>query len=209
MLGMIKKEICLIKGNLKTFIAIILIYLGFMFMNDSNFSFMIPFMIAMIGISTFNYDDFYNWHTYLTTFPNGKINAVKGKYISIFSLTILASLLALLISIIIGNIQGNLNLEEATSFLFGTSFALIILMSILFPLLFKFGAEKGKIMIIAVSFLMAGLVTLFTKYIKIDISTNFINFLDKYGIFIFGFISLIFIYVSYTISKKIYLKKEY
>ena len=81
MLGMIKKDIFMIRNNLKPLIFAIFIYLFYTFMFEADMSFILPFMTLMICISTFGYDEYNNWYSFAAALPQGKINTVKSKYI--------------------------------------------------------------------------------------------------------------------------------
>ena len=202
MLGMIKKDIFMIRNNLKTLLLAIIIYFFYTMMFDMDMSFILPFMIMMICISTFSYDDYNNWHSFATTLPKGKTNIVKSKYITTISLTIIATIISIICSFIISNFKTTVNFS-------GYLFAIFILVSILFPFLFKYGAEKGRIVMFILGMGVVAVFILLKKVINISIPTNIITFFDSYGLIIFLVLSIIFISISYLISKKIYLKKEF
>ena len=209
MLGMIKKDIFMIRNNLKTLLLAIIIYFFYTMMFDMDMSFILPFMIMMICISTFSYDDYNNWHSFATTLPKGKINIVKSKYITTIVLTIIATIISIICSFIISNFKTTVNFSDAISSISGYLFAIFILVSILFPFLFKYGAEKGRIVMFILGMGVVAVFILLKKVINISIPTNIITFFDSYGLIIFLVLSVIFISVSYLISKKIYLKKEF
>jgi hypothetical protein len=209
MLGMIKKDIFMIRNNLKTLLLAIIIYFFYTMMFDMDMSFILPFMIMMICISTFSYDDYNNWHSFATTLPKGKINIVKSKYITTIVLTIIATIISMIVTCIISNFKTTVNFSDAISSISGYLFAIFILVSILFPFLFKYGAEKGRIVMFILGMGIFAVFILLKKVINISIPTNIITFFDSYGLIIFLVLSVIFISVSYLISKKIYLKKEF
>ena len=209
MLGMIKKDIFMIRNNLKTLLLAIIIYFFYTMMFDMDMSFILPFMIMMICIYTFNYYDYNNWHSFATTLPKGKTNIVKSKYITTISLTIIATIISIICSFIISNFKTTVNFSDAISSISGYLFAIFILVSILFPFLFKYGAEKGRIVMFILGMGVVAVFILLKKVINISIPTNIITFFDSYGLIIFLVLSIIFISISYLISKKIYLKKEF
>ena len=83
------------------------------------------------------------------------------------------------------------------------------MMSILFPVLFKYGSEKGRIVMIIIGLGIVGIGLLFSKIFSIEIPNNLISFLDLYFPIIFPVISVTMVIISYYISKKIYLTKEF
>ena len=82
-------------------------------------------------------------------------------------------------------------------------------MSILFPVLFKYGAEKGRIVMLMVGISIMGIILFITNSIKIRVSNSLIVFLDLYFPIIFLIVAILLISISYFISKRIYLKKEF
>ena len=81
MLGFIKKDLLMIKSNIKILAILLLIYIVMAFQGQLYLSFLLPFMGVMIMVSTFSYDTFNKWDAYAVTLPNGRKNSVRGKYI--------------------------------------------------------------------------------------------------------------------------------
>ena len=210
MMGLIKKDLLMFKNSYKSLIITFVMYIAYSFMFDMNMTFLFPFMIVMICLSTFSYDDFNNWDSYAITLPKGRINVVKSKYIVTIVLLIIATILGFTISLITENIKNNpINIKETLSEIFGLLLALAFMISILYPIIFKFGSEKGKIAMITVGISIAGIVLLFTKYIKIDISLDIIQNIEKFLPIICLALSTLMITISYNIAKKIYSKREF
>lgn len=207
MIGMIKKDLYMIKNNYKSILIALAIYIFYAIEFDMDMSFFLPFMGLMTCISTLNYDDFYNFHAYATSFPQGKTGAVKSKYITTIIVTVLLTLISILLNLVLSNI--NLNLTNSPDTILGILCAMLFMMSILYPILFKYGAEKGRIAMVAIAFAIFAVVILFRKVINIKISNSLISFLDKYYLPIFAIGIIIIITISYLISKKIYLKREF
>lgn len=209
MFGMIKKDMLMVFNNIKSVIVGLIIYIFFTFTNDTDFSFIIPFLTVMICISTFSYDDFNNWHSYAVALPNGRENVVKSKYISTILLIIIATIVGLVLSLIIGTLSNYLNLESTLSSIGGSLVAIIVLISILYPVLFKYGSEKGRIGLFIIWFGIFAIIALLSKVVNINISDDLITFLYTYGLVIFGLLSIASIIISYIISNKIYKNKEF
>ena len=70
MLGLIKKDFFMIKSNLKTMIIIFIAYFIMMIQGNLEMTFIIPIIGIILFISTFSYDDFNNWNSYVVTIPN-------------------------------------------------------------------------------------------------------------------------------------------
>ncbi len=211
MKGLVLKDLLLIKGNLRT---LLIVFFGFMVMalnNMATVSFIIPFFAVIMCISTFSYDEYNRWNTYAITLPGGRKTIVKSKYIATLLLVILSSIISILASIIIGNINGDINYEKEFSTLLGGLFGIFLIMSIMYPLIYKFGNEKGRLFL----FIGVFLITAVGGVIFNTIDTSGINkpaiidFLDKFGLYLLPMVSLAMLYISYLVSIKIYKSKEF
>ena len=210
MLGLIKKDLLLIKANLKSMIIIFVIYIMLAFQGTFDVTFIIPIIGIMLFISTFSYDDFNNWNSYAVTLPNGRKNVVRAKYIASIILMIILAVVAFFIGIGISYIKTNsINLDEIISSLMGTMLSSVIIISLLYPIVFKFGATNGRIILFAVVFGIAGIGTLIAQFIDMTPIINIINKLDNYLLIAIPIIYIILLGISYLISSKIYQNKEF
>lgn len=210
MLGLIKKDFLLIKANLKSMVIIFIVYLILAFQGTFDVTFIIPLIGIMLFISTFSYDDFNNWNSYAVTLPNGRKNVVRAKYISSIILTVVLGAVALAIGIGISYTKTNtINLDEIISSLMGTVLSSVIIISLLYPIVFKFGATNGRIILFAVVFGIAGIGALISNFVDMTSVINMINGLDNYSLIAIPIISIILLGISYLISNKIYQSKEF
>ena len=176
MLGLIKKDFLLIKANLKSMIIIFVIYIMLAFQGTLDATFIIPLIGIILFLSTFSYDDFNNWNSYAVTLPNGRKNVVRAKYIASPILMIILAVVAFSIGIGISYIKTNsINLDEIISSLMGTMLSIVIINSLLYPIVFKFGATNGRIILFAVVFGIAGIGTLIAQFIDMAPIINIIN----------------------------------
>ena len=210
MLGLIKKDFLLIKANSKQMVIIFIVYLMLAFQGKFDATFIVPLIGIMLFISTFSYDDFNNWNSYAVTLPDGRKNVVRAKYIASIILTIILAAVALVIGIGISYTKTNsINLNEIISSLMGTMLSSIIIISLLYPIVFKFGATNGRIILFAVVFGIAGIGTLIAQFVDMTSIINMINRLDSYSLIAIPIISAILLGISYLISNKIYQNKEF
>ena len=210
MLGLIKKDFLLIKANLKSMIIIFVIYIMLVFQGTFDVAFIVPLTGIMLFISTFSYDDFNNWNSYAVTLPDGRKNVVRAKYIASIILTIILAIVSLVIGIGISYTKTNsLNLDEIISSLMGTMLSCVIIISLLYPIVFKFGATNGRIILFAVVFGIAGIGALVSQFIDMRFIINMLDRLDSYALIAIPIISAILLGISYLISNRIYRSKEF
>lgn len=210
MLGLIKKDFLLIKANLKSMVIIFIVYLMLAFQGTFDATFIVPLIGIMLFISTFSYDDFNNWNSYAVTLPDGRRNVVRAKYIASIILTVILGAVALAIGAGISYTKTNsINIDEIMSSLMGTMLSSVIIISLLYPIVFKFGATNGRIILFAVVFGIAGIGALIAQFVDMTFIINMINGLDNYLLIAIPVISIILLSISYAISNKIYKNKEF
>lgn len=210
MLGFIKKDLLVMKNNLKYFLLMILVFA--FFSRESNIIYFIPIFISiMIFITTFSYDDYNKWNTYAITLPLSREKIVLAKYMTSLLLMVGTVLITFLLSFVIDTINHSFDFDEVFPMIFGGLFALVLLQSFMYPLIYKFGTEKGRIGLFVGVFAVSGLVGYLVNHVKIDTTafTGFIQFFNQYGILLLSIVMVILFVGSYFVSKRIYLKKEF
>lgn len=210
MLGLIKKDLLMTKGNVKT-LAIMFVVFTFMAINgNGNFLFIPSFMSVMIMMSTFSYDEMSKTDAFIVSLPNGKKNAVKAKYISTLIIIFVSIILTVIMTMIIGISQHSLNFEEILSTTLGCFVGILILQSMLYPVIYKYGIEKSRIGLFIGGFGIISIVSLLMKSeLKIQISPVIITLLNHYWMIILPIVVVIVLLISYKISVYLYLKKEF
>lgn len=209
MKGLIEKDFLLIKSNVKLIVLMLFVFSIMAIQGQFDVSFVVPFIVIMIFMSTFSYDEYNKWDAYAITIPNGRKNIVKSKYIASLILIVVSIIITFLLNYIIGLVNSNLDLDKFISTLSGTAFATILVLSIMYPFIFKFGIEKGRIGMFVITFVIVGIVGLFSKYVKIDLPNNLITIFNNYWFIFLPIILLVMLLISYNVSKKIYMKKEF
>ena len=209
MLGLIKKDLLMVKSNLKI-IVIILIVFGIMALQgQSDLSFVPALTSVMVFMSTFSYDEYNKFDAFAISLPNGRNNVVKSKYISSLVLIIASVAITMIASIGIGYIKHSLDWEYILSTSFGCLFACVIVESVIFPLIFKFGVEKGRIGLFIGAFAFSSIIAIVAKTKPFKVSSSFISFLESNLPVILIVTSILLIAISYFISNKVYSKKEF
>ncbi len=210
MLGFIKKDLLMIKSNIKIFAILLLIYIVMAFQGQMDLSFLLPFMSVMIMMSTFSYDSYNKWDAYAISIPDGRKNSVKAKYLATIILIILTTIIITILSFIISYTKTNIiDFENIVGTIFGSVFATILLQSLIYPAMYKFGPEKARIGLMTIIFCIAIVGGLIVKYVDLSQIIKFLNFIGEYWIIVFSTTMISILYISYKISKRVYLKKEF
>ena len=209
MVGLIKKDLLMIKSNLKMVLIMLVVFFIMALQGEFDISFVPAFISVMLFMSTFSYDEFNKWDAYAVTLPNGRKNVVKSKYVASLILTIVTIILTIILNSLVGLINNNLEFDKFISTIMGCVFGVILIQSIMYPFIFKYGMEKGRIGLFVISFAIVGIIGLLSSVLKINIPTNVVTFFDNYWFVIIPLISIVLLLISYKISEKIYLKKEF
>lgn len=203
MTGLILKDLLNLKKQAKTYLILVIFYLaiGITSKSSAMFSSMMAIVAAMMPITAMSYDERSKWDRYALTMPLSRKSMVVSKYILGLIFLIIAFLLSMLLNLFLNNIL----LEESIlTNLTNISIGMMI-MSIIFPIIFKFGVEKGRIYMMLVLFAPTVLILLasnlgFTMPSEATIKSLF---------YIWPIISVAIFIISILISLYIYRKKEF
>ena len=207
MLGLLKKDLLMIKGNLKTMSIVVIVFL---LMSEGQYLFLPAFLSVVLMMSTFSYDEYNQTNAYLSALPNGKVNAVKAKYFATLLVSFISFIIFFFITTLISLKNGKVNWIDNISIITGCLIGICLLISILYPFIYKFGVEKSRIGIFLAVFGITGLGAVLLKNgFSLQIPENILSFLKNYQYALIPMFTFICFMISYQISKHIYLKKEF
>ncbi len=210
MLGLIKKDLFMIKDSIKFLIIILLIYSILAYQNKIDLSFLLPFISVVLMMTTFNYDSYNKWDAYVTTLPMGRKNSVKAKYLATLFIIAISTIIITILSFAIDYFQTNtIDYKTILTTMFLCFFSTSIIESFMYPVIYKFGIEKARIGIFIVVFSIAFIGEFATKHLNFSSFNKIYVFLNNYWIVILPILLILILYISYKISEKIYLKKEF
>lgn len=217
--GLIIKDFQTIKSYKTTVLFMIILFAACAFLNDNFITFFpifMPLCFEMLGISSFSYDNLAKTDKYVCTFPVSKKEIVKARYIYILLATIIGTLLGLILVFIANMIKTSSPLDKeflsnVLATIVGGFLGMIFLQTFQIPIMYKYGAEKGRIiqMIMIVVFMLgiSLITTAIMNFLGITID-KFIVMLKDYLIAIIGIVIVMLYIFSFLISCKIYEKKE-
>lgn len=212
MKGLIVKDFTYIKNYWKTYLlAIILGIIPTALINyDPNFMLIISMLIIfIISINTFSFDKENNWNKYALTMPVSRRDIVRAKYMLNIIGLLLGSILGFLLTLI-GNFFYNIDLDfnSFINILIISMAFFLILSAIDLPTLFKWGTNKGKIVLMIVLFtLIAIIFQIIEKAYNYILNISSIDTIKLNLLIIL--ISILIYFISYKISLYIMSKKEY
>ncbi len=197
MKGLIVKDFTYIKNYWKTYLLAII--LGIISM----------LIIFIISINTFSFDKENNWNKYALTMPVSRRDIVRAKYMLNIIGLLLGSILGFLLTLI-GNFFYKIDLDfnNFINILIISMAFFLILSAIDLPTLFKWGTNKGKIVLMIVLFtLIAIIFQIIEKAYNYILNISSIDTIKLNLLIIL--ISILIYFISYKISLYIMSKKEY
>ena len=172
MKGLILKDLL----NLKKQASIIIVMVVFYFVlsvtskNYGMFNAIILILFAMLPITAISFDERANWDKYGLTMPVSRADMVISKYILGFLLVLVALCINIFGQLLMGTKMNQETLTVAY-FIFGLA---LLFMALLLPIMFKFGVEKGRMIMFIVFLMPTAVVFLAPKIIKTPISEELI-----------------------------------
>lgn len=220
--GLIKKDLYNL-GSYKSSLIIMVIFCGIAIIGTKAVNYgpiIISTMIGMIALSTFSYDEISKANKYILTLPTNRKELVKEKFILAIGATIFGGILGILITIVVTKIMNyiqpintiNLNYNDLLFSTIGGMFGISLIQAIQIPSIYKWGAEKGRIQMFVLIFLLVLIISgIGFLIMKSNININleiFENFMDKFGIIFLLLLIAIMYFISYKVSCKVYKYKE-
>lgn len=207
--GLIQKDIYSLKGSLKS-IALILVVFGVIFIPQSggvSFIAVTVFVMSSLVISTISMDDFVKWDKYALTLPLSRKDIVKSKYELLLLLSITGAVIGLVVSTIYNVIVNEASVEDMLMMGIMMVAISIALLSIVMPVIYKYGVEKARILMMVCIFLPIVLI-LGVVYAADNIGISLPEVSNLLIIAITLVVSAAVLLLSYFVSLKIYSKTD-
>ena len=210
------KDILNMKNYMKQLVLVLIFFIAYgIFLKNGTFvGTMITLMLSMQVITTMSYDEYAKWDKYALTMNINRKDIIISKYIFFTISIIIGIVVGITTSIAINQIaklDTGMNEIIVTSIVVPCVFA--ILFSIIIPVVFKTGVEKGRIVMMLILFIPAILVGAIVKISeKANItmpSPSNLEILMKFGVLGLVLLTILAVFISYKVSLSIYNKKEF
>lgn len=213
MKSLVLKDLYTILHNSKAFLVMI-VAMGFFlsFSSEGSGGFYTIFccmMCAMLVVTTFSFDNLCSWEPYAMILPITRRDVVRGKFALLLLVSAVGALLGFAMSILTCAVLPSLTLdlkEQVFYLLPGFSVAMFM-GSLSIPLIFKFGAEKARMLLIASFALPAILLALVLRALE----KAGVHLTDQMVIRFFSLapvLVLVFAFLMYLLSCRIFEEKE-
>ena len=148
MIGLIAKDMIQMKRMLKTFAAIMLLYvvLGAV-QGSSGIVVTLGVMICvMAGLSSLSMDEHGKWNQYALTLPYSRSQLVVAKYMMLSLLAGIMAAFTMVADVVIGRGISSSTAETGLVVIVGSLFTIALEL----PFMYKFGIERGRYIMLAV-----------------------------------------------------------
>lgn len=210
MKGLVIKEFLAMRRYLKIIGVLLALYIVMALMTHfvAFFSAVNALLVVFCAFNSFSYDRYNHWDEFAVTLPVSRLEMVKSKYAFLLLLSLAFTLIIVLVNLII-NASANAGLSAVIkNALASVSFALAYL-SITTPLIYQFGLEKARyIMIVCafVPFLLSYIFSLLAEKGSIVLPAK--ETIAAVYVYTLPILTALFFIGSYKISKLIFLKKD-
>lgn len=208
MLGLVYKDLMVMRRTLLLYGAMGIIY-GIIALYGDQYGMVFALMMivsAMVPVSAISYDERSKWDKIVNTMPLSRKEIVLSKYLLAILLTAISSVIIFAFYMLVPEMP----LEEKAVITAVMAMMAMIYQAALMPVMFKFGSEKGRTMMLAILFVPTVLIFAIGEMNIIDVNAA-ISFLERNEAMIpylmAGFVLVIYS-LSMALSVKIYEKKD-
>ena len=235
MWGLIIKDLLLLRKTFKNMIAIFIgaLLISIAFGNYFLTVALIPLMIISVGMTAFQNDEINNQESYTATYPLSRVKIVTARYLLTLLLIAISLYVGLLsyvfvdkviIPILIGLSEngvealGVIKPENGLNIFMIRELAMIeaselFVYSIFYPVIYKYGCEKSKYVLMSIVMISLGVLSMFSVYINV-INPDAVNMvqifdaIEKHGLVAISILVVVSMIISYFLSIKFYKHKD-
>jgi len=160
MKGLLLKDILNLRQQGKVYLVIISIWLVIGIMNQDAAFFAGVMMIfsLLVPVSAIAYDERAKWDKFALTMPLSKLDLIASKYLLSLLCAGLSGILAIIVGLAISGDTKEVLMSVSALMSLGVIFTSFIL-----PIIFKFGVEKGRLVVMVLFLAPSVLVMLISK----------------------------------------------
>lgn len=206
MKGLLLKDILMLKSYARTLGVLVVVYLasGIAWDNVYFFAGMSGVLCVMMVMSSFSYDNYAKWDKYGASLPVTRSDMVGAKYLLALLMTGLGTVITGLMYLVFMLVRKG-DLSELLPIVFGTTAAGAFLVSVLLPCIYKFGAEKARLVLMLTGVLIALTISLGAWLLPENPDYAAVKVLL---LVVLPIAEAVGFYLSYKLSCRIYQRKE-
>lgn len=209
MLGLLIKDFMAIRrqGKIMLFLLAFYLILGLTANNNDFVGTMVLVICMLLPITTIAYDEKANWDKYALSLPVSRQAIVLSKYLFGIILSLLSIALLIAFTALSASLSPEINFIKEILVAVAKGASGLILLAIILPILFKFGVEKGRLIMMAVFFIPTIIIALAAKF-GLSLPNPSLEFI-KLVLYASPLLIILLLAASYAISLRIYRHKEF
>jgi ABC-2 type transport system permease protein len=208
MTGLLIKDLLNLRRTILSLLGLMVVYgVVFSMMMDGSASFfssMLAVLFITVTVSSFSYDALARWDRYALSLPVSRRDLVASKYLLAVVMAAMGAIVAFAMGYVMMFFRHTLVVKElllSTAVSIGVG---LLIVSILLPLIFRFGVEKSRLMLVGVVLVPLGL-TYLLKLLRIPLPDLSVLATQAW---LMPLVGLIILGLSYFISAAIFQRKE-
>ena len=168
MKGLLLKDFCILKKQMKLMVVFVIFYAiwAVAAKMPTMMGTMVILLSIMMPISSMSYDEAGQWYRYAFSLPIPRRTLVLSKYVLGFLVSLGGLVVSAIGNIIILALTNGENALESWLAIIGFLELGVIFLSIIIPILFKYGVEKGRLFIVVIAVIPSLLVALLGSTLK-------------------------------------------
>ena len=211
MKGLLLKDFCILKNQMKLMVVFVIFYAiwAVAAKMPTMMGTMVILLSIMMPISSMSYDEAGQWYRYAFSLPIPRRTLVLSKYVLGFLVSLGGLVVSAIGNIIILALTNGENAWESWLTIIGFLELGVIFLSIIIPILFKYGVEKGRLFIVVIAVIPSLLVALLGSTLKTSGTLMPSAELLQAILYSSPLFTLAIFLISFRISVGICRKKEY
>ena len=219
MRGLIIKDFLYLKNTWKN---LFIIFIGSLLISIALGNYLLaicalPLTLLASTINTFQTDEFFNTDSYTLALPLSRRKIVTARFIYTILMLFIAFFLGLvlyyLIHFIIRPGRNGLN-TDMLKYLIMLESASLLVDSIFYPIIYKVGCEKSRLVLLSIVMLLLGVGSILSVYVNVFDNdfidfVSIINYIQKNGVLVLGVIVTITTIISYFLSIIFYRHRDF
>lgn len=211
MKGLLLKDFCILKKQMKLMVVFVIFYAiwAVAAKMPTMMGTMVILLSIMMPISSMSYDEAGQWYRYAFSLPIPRRTLVLSKYVLGFLVSLGGLVVSAIGNIIILALTNGENALESWLTIIGFLELGVIFLSIIIPILFKYGVEKGRLLIVVIAVIPSLLGALLGSTLKTSGTLMPSAELLQAILYSSPLFTLAIFLISFRISVGICRKKEY
>lgn len=216
MSGLLRKDLELLKVNIKTYFIVFLIGIIYLIAQENGGTFFVGYMIFVsigVAVGTISYDGYHHGMNFLMTLPFTRKQYARSKYLFAFGFTVAVSVVSLILGVVRIQFAGTQEVQDLLISAGASLFCAGIALAVMIPMRLKYEVEKSRILTVVLVAILLLVVAAFRKIMLLSGRTaglQLLNALSGWQIVIVLIVVMVAcMAVSEKVSERIMEKKEF